>query len=108
NDFGKEGEYLLAPRKLGLPKIPQLVADTLRRELLLPLHVDLKGPAGVAVVLVGKEACFYNFCSEGTRFGYQGTTVELAPHQCLWSNIMSSEKRSVRRGPHEDHTRTAS
>jgi hypothetical protein len=29
DDFGKAGEYLLAPKALGLPKIPQLVADIL-------------------------------------------------------------------------------
>jgi hypothetical protein len=86
SDFGKGGEYLLAPRKLGLPKVPQLVADTIRSELLRPLHVDLCGPAGVAVVLVGKEACFYNFRAEAARLQYQDKMVELAPHQCLWSN----------------------
>jgi hypothetical protein len=85
SDFGKEGEYLLSPQKLGLPKIPQLVADTIRNELLHPLHVDLRGPAGVAVVLVGKEACFYNFCSETVRLAYEGKMVELAPHQCRWN-----------------------
>jgi hypothetical protein len=84
-DFGK-GEYLLAPKKLGLPKIPQLVADTIRRELLRTLRLDIRGPAGVAVVLVGKEACFYNFRAEPVRLQYQGKVVELAPHQCRWSN----------------------
>ena len=85
SDFGP-GEYLLAPRKLGLPRIPQSVADTIRRELLRPLHLDLRGPAGVAVVLVGKDACFYNFRAEAVRLQYQGERVELAPHQCRWSN----------------------
>jgi hypothetical protein len=77
---------LLAPKKLGLPKIPQLLADTIRNELLRPLHVDFRGPAGVAVVLVGKEACFYNFRGEPMRLQYQGQLIELGPHQCLWSN----------------------
>ena len=85
SDFGP-GEYLLAPRKLGLPRIPQSVADTIRRELLRPLHLDLRGPAGVAVVLVGKDACFYNFRAEAVQLHYQGERVELAPHQCRWSN----------------------
>jgi hypothetical protein len=85
SDFGKGGEYLLAPRKLGLPRIPELVADKVRRELLRPLHVDLRGPAGVAVVLVGKEACFYNFRGEAARLHYQGELVELAAHECRWS-----------------------
>ena len=86
SDFGKEGEYLLAPKKLGLPRIPELVADKVRRELLCPLHVDLRGPAGVAVVLVGKAACFYNFRAEVARLHYQGELVELAAHECRWSN----------------------
>jgi hypothetical protein len=87
SDFGKEGEYLLAPTKLGLPRIPQLVADAIRKELLRPLHVELRGPAGVAVVLVGKDACFYNFRGEPMRLQYQGEMVELAPHLCLWSKV---------------------
>lgn len=86
SDFGKEGEYLLAPRKLGLPKLPQLVADAIRRELLPRLHMDLRGPAGVAVVLVGKDACFYNFRAEAVRLQYQSEVVEMAPHQCRWSS----------------------
>jgi hypothetical protein len=86
SDFGKGGEYLLAPRKLGLPRIPQLAADTIRSELLRPLHVELRGPAGVAVVLVGKEACCYNFRAEAVRLQYQGEVVELGPHECRWSN----------------------
>jgi hypothetical protein len=85
-DFGKAGEYLLAPQALGLPKIPPSVADAIRSELLRPLHVDFRGPAGVAAVLFGKEACFYNFRAEAARLQYQGEIVELAPHQCLWSN----------------------
>jgi hypothetical protein len=86
DDFGKSGEYLLAPTALGLPKMPQLVADTIRSELLRPLHVQFRGPAGVAVMLFGKQACFYNFRAEAVRLQYQGEMVELAPHQCLWSN----------------------
>jgi hypothetical protein len=84
SDFGI-GEYLLAPKKLGLPKIPQSVADAIRSELLRPLHVELRGPAGVAFVHFGKQACFYNFRAEAAPLQYQGKPVELAPHQCLWS-----------------------
>lgn len=86
DDFGKAGEYLLAPKALGLPKIPQLVADTIRSELLRPLHVGLRGPAGVGVLLFRKQACFYNFRAESARLQYQGEIIGLAPHQCVWSN----------------------
>ncbi len=86
DDFGKGGEYLLAPTALGLPKIPQLVADTIRSELLRPLRVEFHGPAGMALALFGKQACFYNFRAEAVRLQYQGETVKLAPHQCLWSH----------------------
>ena len=86
DDFTKGGEYLLAPTALGLPKIPQLVADTIRTELLRPLHVQFRGPAVLAVVLFGKQACFYNFRAEAVRLQFQGESIELAPHQCLWSN----------------------
>jgi len=86
SDFGKAGEYLLAPTRLGLAKIPQVVADTIRSELLRPLRIDLRGQPGVAVVLVGKQACFYNFRGEAAEFQYQGRMVALAPHQCRWSD----------------------
>ena len=86
DDFGKVGEYLLAPKALGLPKIPQLVADTIRSELLRPLHEDFRGPAGVGVVLFREQACFYNFRAESARLQYQGEIIGLAPHQCVWSN----------------------
>jgi hypothetical protein len=86
DDFGKGGEYLLAPKSLGLPKAPQPLADAIRRELLRPLNVDFRGPAGVALVLVGKERCFYNFRAETVRLQFQGESIELAPHECLWGN----------------------
>jgi hypothetical protein len=86
DDFGKEGEYLLALTALGLPKIPQSVADAIRSELLRPLRVQFRGPAGVAVVLFGKHACFYNFRAEAACLQFQSKLVELAPHQCLWSH----------------------
>ena len=85
-DFGKGGEYLLAPKSLGLPKAPQPLADAIRRKLLRPLNVDFRGPAGVALLLLGKEACFHNFLAETVRLQFQGENVELAPHQCLWGN----------------------
>ena len=86
DDFGKAGEYLLAPKALGLPKIPQPVADAIRHELLRPLHLDFRGPAGVACLLFGKQACFYSFRAEAVRLEFCGETIDLAPHQCLRTN----------------------
>jgi hypothetical protein len=60
-DFGKYGEWLLAPRPLGLPNIHQPLADTLRASLLSPLGVQFRAPSGVGLVLSGKQACVYSF-----------------------------------------------
>src|SRR5262249_18742635 len=63
SDFGG-GEWLLAPKELGLPKIPQPVADTIRDSVLKPLRVDVRASAGVQLLLFEKERCFYNFQPE--------------------------------------------
>ena len=55
-------------------------------ELLRPLHLDFRGPAGVACLLFGKQACFYSFRAEALRLEFCGETIDLAPHQCLRTN----------------------
>jgi len=85
-DFERGQEYLLAPESLGLPRLPAAAADTVRQELLSPLHLNFRGPAGVALMLFGKEPCFYNFRSETLQLQFQGKAITLGPNQCWWNH----------------------
>jgi len=83
-DFGHSGEWLLAPKQLGLPRIPQVLADAIRTRLLAPLSVDFRGPSGVGLVLVGEEACVYSFRDDTARIGFGGETLDLPAHRLTW------------------------
>ena len=83
-DFRDTGEWLLAPKQLGLPRIPQLLADTLRAGFLAPLGVDFRAPTGVELVLVGKDVCVYSFRDEAARVQLGKATHVLPAHQLLW------------------------
>jgi hypothetical protein len=82
-DFRDTGEWLLAPRPLGLAKIAQPVADAIRAPLLSPLRLDFRAPAGVALVLFGKEACVYSFRNEAVQIRFNQRTVELPGHRLM-------------------------
>ena len=84
SDFRATGEWLLAPKQLGLPRIPQPLADTLRASLLAPLDLDFRGPAGVELVLVGKAACVYSFRDDAALVQLGKTARVLPAHQWLW------------------------
>jgi sulfur carrier protein ThiS len=84
SDFRATGEWLLAPKQLGLPRIPQPLADTLRGSLLAPLGLDFRAPAGVELVLVGKAACVYSFRDDAACVQLGKTTHVLPAHQWLW------------------------
>jgi len=60
DDFGKAGEYLLAPKALGLSKDSAVGGRPDPNRMLRPLRVDFRGPAGVGLSLFKKQACFYN------------------------------------------------
>lgn len=64
-DFRETGEWLLAPKPLGVAAIPQALADALRGVLLEPLQVKLNAPAGVSLFLLGENPVLYSFF-EGT------------------------------------------
>jgi hypothetical protein len=83
-DFRAVGEWLLTPKELGLPQIPQQLADTIRASLLAPLCVDFRGPAGVQLVLIGDEACVYSFRDDATRIQLGNQTRVLPAHQLMW------------------------
>jgi hypothetical protein len=83
-DFLEAGEWVLAPRPLGLAKLPQCLAEAVRGELLLPLGRDFRAPSGVALVLVGREACVYSFSDRAIRVGLGNHNIDLLPHQLAW------------------------
>jgi len=83
-DFREVGEWLLAPKQLGLSRIPQQLADTIRAGLLSPLHVDFRAPSGVELVLVGNEACVYSLRDDDARIQFRGKTLDLPAHQLAW------------------------
>ena len=83
-DFVAVNEYLLAPKSLGITKIPRSLADRIRGALLAPLGVQFQAPPGVQLVLLGSEKCVYNFRDAMTRIELGGETIDLAPHAWAW------------------------
>jgi hypothetical protein len=80
------GEWLLAPRVLGLPTIPQEVADAIRAPLLEPLKINLRAPAGVELVLFGKEKYLYNFLDKDVPVVCDGAAFALKANTGCWRN----------------------
>lgn len=83
-DFGKEGEWLLAPRPLGLATLPQPLADKIRDSLLSPLGLRFRAPSGVSLVLFGKEACVYSFRDDAVQVQFGNASVNLPAHGITW------------------------
>jgi hypothetical protein len=83
-DFGKQGEWLLAPRPLGLSDLPQALADRIRLALLSPLGVQFQSPSGVGLVLFGKEACAYSFLDQPAQVRFGAEAVDLSAHGLVW------------------------
>ncbi|MCC6819309.1 MAG: hypothetical protein IT579_01130 [Verrucomicrobia subdivision 3 bacterium] len=83
-DFRDTGEWLLAPKRRGLPTVPQTLADAIRARLLPPLRVDFQSPSGVQLVLYGKEAWVYSFCDDSVRVRFGRRAFELPAHQLVW------------------------
>ena len=83
-DFRDTGEWLLAPKRRGLPTIPQTLADAIRVRLLSPLRVDFQSPSGVQLVLCGKEAWVYSFRADPARIQLGKEPFDLPPHGLRW------------------------
>jgi hypothetical protein len=85
-DFKDTGEWLLAPRALGLPEIPQELADELRSRLTKPLGLEFRAPAGVSLSLFQDAWCACNFHSEPVVIRIRGRKVELPANGWVWRN----------------------
>lgn len=83
-DFAGTGEWLLAPKPLGLPSLPADAADALREALLRPLGLRFSGPAGVGLYGFGGSHCLYNFADHPVRVRFNGRPLELPAHGWRW------------------------
>jgi hypothetical protein len=92
-DFRDAGEWLLAPKPLGLPVISEALANELRRPLLEPLGVDFKGPTGVGFYLFERGSCLYNFGDQTAAVSLNDHPSALAPKGWSWHDDT--------RNPHE-------
>ena len=86
-DFREAGEWLLAPRPLGLSRIPAVIADEFRREALAPLKMQFRAPAGVALHAFEDAVFLYSFLPEPVDVRWQRESVRLEPHGCRWKPI---------------------
>ncbi|MEN6535609.1 MAG: hypothetical protein ABFD89_18240 [Bryobacteraceae bacterium] len=76
-DFRESGEHLLAPKRLGLPDLPQPVADELRNNLLGPIKISFEAPTRVGLYLIGGHRYLYNFRNEALDVKVDGRTTHL-------------------------------
>lgn len=83
-DFRDAGEWLLAPKPLGLPVLPEALANNLRAAFLSPLNLRLEGPAGVGLYLFGKDRCLYNFHTGAVTVRLDGVRRTIPAKGWLW------------------------
>jgi hypothetical protein len=74
----------LAPKELGLPEIPQPLADALRAELLAPLGIRLESPAKVGFYIFGDARALYNFRDEAVQVRLDRRAISLGANRLAW------------------------
>jgi len=84
-DFHQVGEWLLAPKPLGLVRMPHALVNALRGHILAPLGVSLQAPARVAFCDFEGFRCLYNFTDAKVTARLNGKSVELEANR-LWCN----------------------
>jgi hypothetical protein len=83
-DFRAAGEWLLAPKLLGLPVLAEGLIDSLRAELLPEPALRLAGPAGVALCAFDGAAAVCSFLDRAVRVRWNGRMIDLGPHDWRW------------------------
>jgi hypothetical protein len=68
----------------GLPGVPQVLADELRRQLLAPLGIQFSSPTKVSFYLWGDASVFYNFRDEPVELILNQKHISLGAHRVLW------------------------
>jgi len=79
-----EGGASLAPKELGLPEIPQEIADALRAQVMAALGVRLESPAKVGLYLFDGGRALYNFRDEAVEVRLDGRVVKLGANRLAW------------------------
>ena len=92
-NFREVGEWLLAPRQLGLAEVAQPVLDDVRRGVMEPEGLRFEGPARVARCDFADAVCLYNFRSEGVSVRVDGRAVSLGANQCVWVDRRGFKRR---------------
>lgn len=82
-DFRQIGEWLLAPKPLGLVRMPAELVNALREPLLRPLGLRLEAPAGVAFYDFGGFRCLYNFRDEALIVRLNGKRLKPGANRLL-------------------------
>jgi hypothetical protein len=88
-DFREAGEWLLAPKPLGLSVIPEALANRLRPFILEPLRIEFRGPAGIHFVLFENGACCYNFNDDPASVSCNQQTAVVPPKGWAWLDLNS-------------------
>ena len=71
-------------KELGLPEIPQALADALRAEIMAPLGVRVEAPARVGLYLLGDALALYNFRDEEVEIRLDKRMVKLGANRLAW------------------------
>ncbi|MCC7376880.1 MAG: hypothetical protein IT581_19635 [Verrucomicrobiales bacterium] len=83
-DFRDAGEWLLAPRPLGISTLPASVANILRQDALHAIGTRFEAPAGVALHLFEGAACLYNFHTNSVAVRWNRNSIQLPAHGWRW------------------------
>jgi len=80
-DFRASGEWLLAPKPLGLCDLPEGLANELRRAVLGASGIAFEAPVGVGLYAFEGGGCLYNFRDESAAVRLNGVRLEV-PAKC--------------------------
>ncbi len=91
-DLRTAGEWLLAPKPLGLTALPRELIDELRRRLLEPRGIRFKAPARVGLYVFDGLECVHNFRSEAVDVSLNGRPWRIAANHCACRKVDTAKR----------------
>jgi hypothetical protein len=91
-DFRAAGEWLLAPKPLGLATLPRDLIDELRRCLLGPLRIRFSAPSRVGLYLFEGLECLHNFREEAVEVSLNGRAWSVPANHCACRKVDSAKR----------------